>query len=158
MTGVQTCALPIYTQEGRFLLVVFVDMVDLYEQIMSTFYNYQNLHKQFDKTGILTDFENTLNLLAEQIEEIGASLKDGTNPNISLKLPRKIKDLKLEIEALAALRETENATVTFSMIGLQALRNIEVNVENIYLRIKKIREYFREKKLKKLVKNEIKIA
>ena len=75
------------TQEGRFLLVIFVDMVDLYEQIMSTFYNYQNLHKQFDKTGILTDFENTLNLLAEQIEEIGASLKDGTNPHLSLKLP-----------------------------------------------------------------------
>ena len=146
------------TQEGRFLLVIFVDMVDLYEQIMSTFYNYQNLHKQFDKTGILTDFENTLNLLAEQIEEIGASLKDGTNPHLSLKLPRKIKDLKLEIEALVALKELENSTVNFSTIGLQALRNIEVNVENIYLRIKKIREYFKDKKLKTLVKNDIKIA
>ena len=146
------------TQEGRFLLVIFVDMVDLYEQIMSTFYNYQNLHKQFDKTGILTDFENTLNLLAEQIEEIGASLKDGTNPHLSLKLPRKIKDLKLEIEALVVLKELKNSTVNFSTIGLQALRNIEVNVENIYLRIKKIREYFKDKKLKTLVKNDIKIA
>jgi len=144
------------TQEGRFLLVIFVDMVDLYEQIMSTFYNYQNLHKQFDKTGILTDFENILNLLAEQIEEIGASLKDGTKPNISLKLPRKIKDLKVEIETLVVLKE--NITVNFSMIGLQALKNIEVNVENIYLRIKKIREYFKDKKLKILVKNDIKIA
>ena len=125
------------TQEGRFLLVIFVDMVDLYEQIMSTFYNYQNLHKQFDNTGILTDFENTLNLLAEQIEEIGASLKDGTNPNLLLKIPRKIKDLKLEIEVLTELKENENSTVIFSNIGLQALKNIEVNVENIYLRIKK---------------------
>ena len=146
------------TQEGRFLLVIFVDMVDLYEQIMSTFYNYQNLHKQFDKTGILTDFKNTLHLLAEQIEEIGASLKDGTNPNISLKLPRKIKDLKLEIEALVVLKDLENSTVNFSTTGLQALRNIEVNVENIYLRIKKIRAYFKDKKLKILVKNDIKIA
>lgn len=146
------------TQEGRFLLVVFVDMVDLYEQIMSTFYNYQNLHKQFDKTGILTDFENTLNLLAEQIDEIGASLKDGTNPNFSLKLPRKIKDLKLEIEALAVLKGQAHTTVEFSTIGLQALKNIEINVENIYLRIKKIREYFKEKKLKRLVKNDIRIA
>ena len=146
------------TQEGRFLLVIFVDMVDLYEQIMSTFYNYQNLHKQFDKTGILTDFENTLNLLAEQIEEIGASLKDGTNPNLLVKIPRKIKDLKLEIDALIELKEKSDSTVIFSNIGLQALKNIEVNVENIYLRIKKIREYFKEKKLKTLVKNDIKIA
>jgi uncharacterized membrane protein (TIGR01666 family) len=146
------------TQEGRFLLVIFVDMVDLYEQIMSTFYNYQNLHKQFDKTGILTDFENTLHLLADQIEEIGASLKDGTNPNLSLKLPRKIKDLKSEIEVLVELKETDSSRVTFSNIGLQALRNIEVNIENIYLRIKKIRGYFKEKKLKTLIKNDIKIA
>ncbi len=146
------------TQEGRFLLVIFVDMVDLYEQIMSTFYNYQNLHKQFDQTGILTDFENTLHLLAEQIDEIGASLKDGTNPNSILKLPRKIKDLKIEIEVLVALKERPDAEVTFSTTGLQALKNIEVNIENIYLRIKKIREYFKEKKLKTLVKNDIKIA
>jgi len=144
------------TQEGRFLLVVFVDMVDLYEQIMSTFFNYQNLHKQFDKTGILTDFENTLNLLAEQIDEIGASLKDGTYPDFVLKLPRKIKDLKIEIDALEALKE--NTSVTFSTTGLQALKNIEVNVENIYLRIKKIRGYFKEKKLKTLEKNDLKIA
>ena len=145
------------TQEGRFLLVIFVDMVDLYEQIMSTFYNYQNLHKQFDKTGILTDFENTLNLLAEQIDEIGASLKDGTNPDFLLKLPRKIKDLKIEIDTLAALKENEKVAVNFSITGLQALKNIEVNVENIFLRIKKIREYFKDKKHKTLVKNNIKI-
>ena len=62
------------TQEGRFLLVIFVDMVDLYEQIMSTFYNYQKLHKQFDQTGILGNFEEVLNFLAEQIENISSFL------------------------------------------------------------------------------------
>jgi uncharacterized membrane protein (TIGR01666 family) len=150
------------TQEGRFLLVVFVDIVDLYEQIMSTFYNYNNLHKQFDHTGILTDFELTLTLLAEQIEEIAASLKDGTKPNINVSLPRKIQELKLAIEALI-LTETEEdedkvESSRFTATGLQALKNIEVNVENIFLRIKKIKGYFKEKELKTLNRNEIKTA
>ncbi|WP_109743912.1 FUSC family protein [Arcicella aurantiaca] len=145
------------TQEGRFLLVVFVDMVDLYEQIISTFYNYQKLHKQFDHTGILTDFEVILTLLSQQIEEIAFSLKDGTKPNFDLSLPRKIQELKLAIEALSPEGDTIGESAIFSSTGLQALKNIEVNVENIYLRIKKIKGYFKEKQLKKLGRNEIKI-
>jgi uncharacterized membrane protein YccC len=38
---------------------------------------------------------------------------------------------------------------------LEALRNIEVNVENIFLRLKKIKGYFEERKQEKLVKNDI---
>lgn len=139
------------TQEGRFLLVIFVDMVDLYEQIMSTFYNYQKLHKQFDHTGILKDFEYVLNLLAEQIEDISESLKDGSKPDINLLLARKLQTLKESIDALSTQQEA-----TFSTIGLQALRNIEVNIENIFLRIKKINGYFKAKELEKLSRNDLK--
>lgn len=136
------------SQEGRLLLVIFVDMVDLYEQIMSTFYNYQKLHKQFDHTGILVDFEYILNLLSEQIDEISESLKDGSKPEINLLLPRKLNALKIKIDTF-----TENDTI--SVIGLQSLKNIEVNIENIFNRIKKINGYFRAKEQKKLSRNDV---
>ncbi|GAB2613213.1 FUSC family membrane protein [Emticicia sediminis] len=136
------------SQEGRLLLVIFVDMVDLYEQIMSTFYNYQKLHKQFDHTGILVDFEHILNLLSEQIDEISESLKDGSKPDINLLLPRKLNALKIKIDTF-----TENDTI--SVIGLQSLKNIEVNIENIFNRIKKINGYFRAKEQKKLSRNDV---
>ncbi len=136
------------SQEGRLLLVIFVDMVDLYEQIMSTFYNYQKLHKQFDHTGILVDFEHILNLLSEQIDEISESLKDGSKPDINLLLPRKLNALKIKIETF-----TESDTI--SVIGLQSLKNIEVNIENIFNRIKKINGYFRAKEQKKLSRNDV---
>ncbi|WP_064197819.1 MULTISPECIES: FUSC family membrane protein [Emticicia] len=136
------------SQEGRLLLVIFVDMVDLYEQIMSTFYNYQKLHKQFDHTGILVDFEHILNLLSEQIDEISESLKDGSKPEINLLLPRKLNALKIKIDTF-----TENDTI--SVIGLQSLKNIEVNIENIFNRIKKINGYFRAKEQKKLSRNDV---
>jgi uncharacterized membrane protein YccC len=143
------------TQEGRFLLVIFVDMMDLYEQILSTFYNYQNLHKQFDETGILKDFEEILNLLAEQMEEISFSLRTFTKPNFKANISQKIKDLKKNIDALTPPNLPLHGRTTYTNIGLQALKNIELNVENIFLRLKKIKGYFEEKKQSKLLKNNI---
>lgn len=137
------------SQEGRLLLVIFVDMVDLYEQIMSTFYNYQKLHKQFDHTGILIDFEQTLNLLSEQIDEISESLKDGSKPQINLLLPRKLQTLKTKVDAI------DTTDDTISAIGMQSLKNIEVNIENIFNRIKKINGYFKAKEQKKLQRNDV---
>lgn len=136
------------SQEGRLLLVIFVDMVDLYEQIMSTFYNYQKLHKQFDHTGVLVDFEHILNLLSEQIDEISESLKDGSKPEVNLLLSRKLNTLKVKID-------TFNEDETISTIGLQALKNIEVNIENIFNRIKKINGYFKAKEQKELSRNDV---
>ena len=149
------------TQEGRFLLIIFVDMMDLYEQILSTFYNYQNLHKQFDETGILKDFEEILNLLAEQIEEISFSLRTFTKPNFKPDIARKIRDLKKNIELLTppeasvAPAPPLDGRGAYTNIGLQALKNIELNVENISLRLKKIKGYFEERKQEKLLKNDI---
>ena len=54
--------------------------------------------------------------------------------------------LKDNIDALTLQQEA-----SFSTIGLQALKNIEVNVENIFLRIKKINGYFKAKELEKFL-------
>ncbi|AFK04618.1 hypothetical protein Emtol_3490 [Emticicia oligotrophica DSM 17448] len=142
------------TQEGRLLLVIFVDIVDLYEQIISTFYNYQKLHKQFDSTGILTDFEHFLNLLAEQINEISASLKDGSRPHLNLMIPKKLDNLRSKIEEIEK-EDFQNTSDLPNGIGIQALKNIELNIENILLRIKKINAYFRAKQQKKLIRNDL---
>lgn len=137
------------SQEGRLLLAIFVDIVDLYEQIMSTFYNYQKLHKQFDHTGVLLDFEYILNLLSEQIDEISESLKDGSKPEFNQLLTRKLHALKAKIDTFS----TKDKSI--SIIGLQALKNIEVNIENIFNRIKKIKGYFSAKEQKKLSRNDV---
>lgn len=142
------------TQEGRFLVIVFVDTMDLFEQVLSTFYSYQNLHKQFDDVGILKHFEEVLLQVSDQLEEVGLALKVDGKPNVSLRLPREIRDLKQEIDEL----ELSVSSGTFTESGIQALKSIEVNVENIYLRIKKINSYFKDKKAKKLIKSKTQSA
>ncbi len=108
------------TPEGRFLLVVFVDMADLFEQIMSTYYNYKELHEQFDSTGILPHYEIIINKIAESLDEIAFALKTGGLPHISSDLIKDVNELKEEITLLES-----NSDGKYNTLGLIALKNIE---------------------------------
>jgi uncharacterized membrane protein (TIGR01666 family) len=138
------------TPEGRFLLIVFVDMVDLFEQIMSTYYNYKELHEQFDSTGILPQYEGIINKIAESLDDIAFALKTGRLPHISTNLVNDVNQLKNEITLLEA-----NSDNKYNTLGIIALRNIEVNIENILGRVTTINSYFNKTEKKKLKKRDI---
>ncbi|WP_131538013.1 FUSC family protein [Pedobacter nototheniae] len=127
------------TPEGRFLLLVFVDMVDLFEQVMSTYYNYQQLHDQFDKSGILSDYEMAIKRISYALDDIAFALKSGGKPTVSKRLLIEIERLKVKINNL----ERNNNNQEYSTIGIIALKNIEVNIENILSRVKTIFSYFK---------------
>ena len=138
------------TPEGRFLLIVFVDMADLFEQIMSTYYNYKELHHQFDSTGILPKYESIINKIAESLDNIAFALKTGGLPDISDNLIKEVSSLKNEITLLEANTDGKHNT-----LGLIALKNIEVNIENIIGRVKTINSYFSKKEKKNLKKRDV---
>lgn len=129
------------TPEGRFLLLVFIDMVDLFEQVMSTYYNYKQLHEQFDSVGILPQYEDIINKIALSLDDIAFSLKSGSSPNLAEGLTANVISLKYSITQL----ETDKSN-NYHTLGLIALKNIEVNIENIVDRIKTINSYFDKKK------------
>ncbi|MET1055419.1 MAG: FUSC family membrane protein [Pedobacter sp.] len=139
------------TPEGRFLLLVFVDTVDLYEQVMSTYYDYQHLHEQFDAAGILVHYEDVINRIASELDEIAFSLKTGGTPLPPSLLIAEVKRLK---EAIIKL-EKDNVDGKYNTLGIIALKNIEVNIENILTRIKTINSYFNKAEKKNLKKREI---
>ncbi len=134
------------TPEGRFLMVVFVDVVDLFEQVMSTYYNYKELHEQFDSTGILSRYESVILKIADQLDEQAFALKTGGIPEKPVKLMEDIKALKQEINQL----EKNNTSGQFNTLGIIALKNIEVNIENILNRVVTINRYFDKGEKKKI--------
>lgn len=138
------------TPEGRFLLLVFVDMVDLFEQVMSTYYNYKQLHEQFDSAGILPQYEQVINKIASSLDNIAFALKSGGTPTLSRALVSDVAKLKEEITVLELNNEEK-----YNTLGLIALKNIEVNIENILSRVKTINGYFNKKEKKNLKKRHI---
>ena len=138
------------TPEGRFLLLVFVDMVDLFEQLMSTYYNYKQLHEQFDSTGILPQYEDVINKIAFSLDEIAFALKIGTNPKLAVGLIEDVTNLKTQILLLE-----NNKNISYNTLGIIALKNIEVNIENIVDRVKTINGYFTNKENKNLKRRDI---
>ncbi|WP_432711113.1 FUSC family membrane protein [Pedobacter sp.] len=132
------------TPEGRFLLVVFVDMVDLFEQIMSTYYNYRRLHEQFDQTGILQNYENVINKIADELDNLALALKTGSTPLLPKQLIAEVASLKSKINAL----EADSGNKNHNTLGFLALKNIDVNIENILSRVITINGYFDKKEKK----------
>ncbi|TKC10203.1 FUSC family protein [Pedobacter polaris] len=138
------------TPEGRFLLLVFVDMVDLFEQVMSTYYNYKQLHEQFDSSGILPRYERVINQIASSLDEIAFALKSGGIPHLDSRLIIGVEKLKYKITLLE-----KNQNEKYNTLGLIALKNIEVNIENIVGRVKTINSYFNKKEKKNLKSRDI---
>ncbi|ETZ22482.1 FUSC family membrane protein [Pedobacter sp. V48] len=141
------------TPEGRFLLLVFVDMVDLFEQVMSTYYNYKQLHEQFDASGILIHYESVIIKIADELDDIAFSLKTGSTPSLPTSLIEDVAKLKNEITAL----EVNNTDNKYNTLGIIALKNIEVNIENILSRIKTINGYFNKSEKKNLKPRKIEV-
>ena len=141
------------TPESRFLLVLFTDMVDLFEQIMSTYYNYKQLHQQFGNVNILIHYQDAINKIADSLDDIARSLKTGGIPTLTKSLEKDMATLRTEI---ADLEKSKDAT--FNTIGIIALKNIEVNIENIVGRIGTINSYFNEKEKKRLKSEDLDVA
>ena len=139
------------TPEGRFLMLVFVDMVDLFEQVMSTYYNYKQLHEQFDAAGILSDYEMAIKRISYALDDIAFALKSGGTPVVSKRLLIEIERLKIKINNF----EKNNDKQQFSTSGIIALKNIEVNIENILGRVKTINSYFKLRNSKDIRKAEV---
>lgn len=138
------------TPEGRFLLVVFIDIVDLFEQIMSTYYNYKQLHEQFDSVGILPQYEDIINKIALSLDDISFALKSGGSPSLADGLLTDVNSLKNSIIQLENDKDISHHT-----LGLIALKNIEVNIENIVDRVKTITNYFNKQAKKNLKSKDI---
>jgi uncharacterized membrane protein (TIGR01666 family) len=134
------------TPEGRFLMLVFVDIVDLFEQVMSTYYNYKELHDQFDATGILTHYESVILKIADELDEQAYALKTGGVPDKPTALIEAVTALRQKINEL----EKENHNGKYNTLGIIALKNIDVNIENILNRVVTINRYFDKGEKKKI--------
>jgi uncharacterized membrane protein YccC len=121
------------TPKGRSLLLIFQELVDLFEHIMTSQQNYPKLHRHFDHTGILNDMQAIIYALAEELEEIGTGLQMNRHTFPNRHIGHLLQETEQKFQNLRAM-----ALQPESLDGYISLRHIIYNLKEIHQRIMRL--------------------
>ncbi len=130
---------------GRILMMIFLDIQDLFEKTITSFQDYKLLHSYFDGTDILQKFQAVIYAIANELDEIGLSVQSGHATRENDLLQETIQQLKANYEHFRDSRHTPE-----NLEGLISLRQILQSIEDIAARLLTLQLYttFDRKKIK----------
>jgi len=129
------------TTTSRTLLMIFVDIVDLFEKSTTSFYDYGSLQRHFGHTGVLTRFSTMIREMAEELDNIGLAVKSGTVSKEPGPMQQHLHELQSYFEEfIAQHRRPENIEAIIT------LRKVMQGIEDISNRVYTLHHYTRYEK------------
>ncbi|GAB3329118.1 FUSC family membrane protein [Larkinella ripae] len=116
------------TWPGRLLVLTFGDIVDLYEQIVAMYYDYDSIRERFGKTGILDDIARMIRQLAIEMDYMGLAIQTNRPQKNRNDLMRHLERLKVKIDEIG---EQEGSNLVLKKI-LITLRNLNQRLTDIH--------------------------
>ncbi len=133
------------TNASRILVLTFVDLVDMFEQIMATHYDYVAIREKFKNTGILIEIGGLVHQMANELENIGYAILSNTRYKHLYNFNPGLEQLKLKIDAIGKTgHETSNLVLKKILINL---RDLNQEIENIF-------NYYNSNSSKILIQND----
>ena len=124
------------THTGRILVMIYLDTADLFESVMTSYQQYQQLHQYFDATTILEEIKDLIADLANELNEIGTAVKSGTVSQPHVTLEEKVKKVREHFNELRRSYMTADNVDGFLNLG-----RIIGNVEDLNNRILHLHHY-----------------
>lgn len=124
------------TNTSRILILTFVDLVDMFEQIMVTHYDYSLVREKFKTTGILNQIAEVLQAIADELDYIAYSVITNTQSKPKQNFTILLEQLKLSIDRIAK-NEPGISTI--------ALKKILINIRDLNERLTSIYSYYNSK-------------
>lgn len=135
------------TDTGRMLVIIHLDVADIFERIMMSHQQYDQLHKFFDDTGILIHFYQIAKELAKELDEVGIAVKSGEPAIADNDINEQIIEIRDKVEKLRA-----DYLKPDNIEGFISLSRIMENIGDLYERITTLKKYTQnEKPAKKAV-------
>lgn len=119
------------TIRGRFLTLIFADIVDLFEQSMATHYDYETIQAKYGDSGILQRVNSVLHNVASELDNIGYRLQTNRTPRMRHDLNQDVEELRAALEKY----DSENGTNSI------AIKKIIVNIRTIVRHIQQVYRY-----------------
>jgi uncharacterized membrane protein (TIGR01666 family) len=121
------------TGASRLLVLTFVDLVDMYEQIMATHYDYSHIREKYEGTGILNEIARILHHMADELDDIGYIVLSNTRHRHMKDFNVELEKLKLKIDDIDKNnQETSNLVLKKILINLRTLSESINNIYNYY--------------------------
>ncbi|WP_457127967.1 FUSC family membrane protein [Mucilaginibacter sp. HD30] len=117
------------TNASRILVLTFVDLVDMFDHIMATHYDYQAIREKFQHTGVLPHISQLIQEMADELQNIGYMvLSNNRHKHLRNFLPQ-LDLLKQKIDAIGNEKETSTLVLKKVLINL---RDLNKEIENIW--------------------------
>ncbi|OIN56743.1 FUSC family protein [Arsenicibacter rosenii] len=120
------------TSTGRVLVLTFVDVIDLYEQIVAMYYDYASIRERFGHTGVLRDISRLIRRMAIELDYIGLSIQSNRPHKGHTDLTNHLEALRLRIEDIGK-KDPETSNLV--------LRKLLVSLRNLHQRLYTIQQY-----------------
>lgn len=122
------------TTTSRLLMLMFLNSMDLHEKLMTSESDYQKLQQSFGDTMILVTVHDYLNLLAEEITNIGISLQIGTRAKPTFDLETELRGLNHHYFELRNKRISPDNFENFMVLRqiLMRINEITKEINEIY--------------------------
>lgn len=130
-------------KSGRLLIMIFIDIIDLFEQTMSTHLDYSEIRERYSSYDVLPAFRDLVYKLALALDNLGYALINNEKPALLVDLKEDLQNLKNKLDTL----ETKGVSVLVLKKALINARNISRLIEHTY-------NYFRADQLPFLSKTE----
>lgn len=115
------------TRTGRLLLLTFVDVVDLYEQIIAMYYDYSDIRERFGKSGVLDEFSRSIRRLSVELDHIGLAIQLPVPFHRPVDTLSGLENLKRSIDAIS---DQDGSTLVLKKV-LVSLRTISQRVSTL---------------------------
>jgi len=120
------------TNASRILVLTFVDLVDMFEQIMATHYDYLAIREKFKDTGVLEEIAALVHEMANELENIGYAVLSNTRYKDLYNFNPGLEQLKLRIDAIGNSQEVSNLVLKKILINVRDLNKAIENIFNYY--------------------------
>lgn len=131
------------THASRILVLTFVDLVDMFEKMMATHYDYAYIREKFKTTGILSETAGILQGMADEVDNIAYMVLTNTRRRRKRYFNTSLEQLKSRIDEIGEDASTSNL----------ALKKILINLRDLNDRITSIYNYYHSKSSEMLMGN-----
>ncbi|GAB3816302.1 FUSC family protein [Pontibacter rugosus] len=121
------------TGYSKALLLTFVDVVDMYEQISAIHFDYEAIRKFIGNSSLPDKIGHFIQGMGNELNEIGWAIQSNARFKARHDLNHELQQLKLQVAQLRKSTDTDNSVV---------LERVLINFEHLLERFSHIQSYF----------------